>query len=579
VLDISKIEADKLTFETADVDLEELIESVVQMLSPLAAAKGLRLIADISASVASRVEVDPLRLKQVLFNLGSNAIKFTESGADKPGRVFIGVDLQLGDGERPDLLSLRVQDNGIGMSESTLQLIFEPFVQADASNTRRFGGTGLGLAIVRRLCDVAGGRVTVTSQEGIGSEFSVSWPIKVLEPKPRERVLSAVDALVISADPELAALQARYLAEAGARARTLDPRELPDNDSFKPDLIILNDESESLARVRSKWSETPIVSVARDASTDTPRALLKNHVACGAPILRSPLMAAALVALGKASQPRERFESRRPAISKAPSLQRAEASGRLILVVEDNEVNRDLIRRQLEFLGYACELATNGRDALEHMTQRRYGLVLTDCHMPELDGFELTRAIREQEQAQAASTPLPIVAITANAMAGEAERCKAAGMSDWLSKPVELNRLRATVERWLLAERGAAVRAVDPEVLAELVGGDPAHNAELYRRFVSHARELVKVIEQASHQGDARHASEQAHKLKSSSASVGAGVMSHLAAQIELAGGADDHAQLSELCSRLQAEMQRVADEIDAILTAASEPRPTVRAR
>ncbi|MDF2446673.1 MAG: hypothetical protein K0S46_1909 [Moraxellaceae bacterium] len=332
ILDFSKIESGRLTLEQIPLDLGELVRGVVATLRPGAEQKGLVLRYQLDPALPRALLGDPVRLRQILFNLLNNAIKFTASAPAQPG--VISVEVAAPEQPAPGCILLRVRDNGIGMSAEAQQRLFQPFTQAESSISRRFGGTGLGLSITHRLVTQMGGRIEVESAPGEGSTFSVRLCL------PRAEIALPPAVQVRAALPHTA-------------------HALPDRDS-------------------------------------------------------------------------------------------EEAAGRLILVAEDNPVNQQVIRRQLAWLGHPCLLATNGADALALWLRHDVGLVLTDVHMPEMDGYTLTRRLRQLERERRLDHT-PVVAITASAMADEVERCRGAGMDDVLTKPVELQALQEQLVQWLPA--------------------------------------------------------------------------------------------------------------------------------
>jgi CheY-like chemotaxis protein/nitrogen-specific signal transduction histidine kinase len=333
ILDFSKIEAGKLEVESVPMQLREVAEGVMQLMASSPSALAVDLSVAVDPDLPDWMLGDAVRLRQVLFNLLGNAVKFVNTASGVTPRVVLRVAPCTRVDGSPGV-RLSVQDNGIGMNPEVVAKLFQPFTQADESTARKFGGTGLGLSITHRLVELMHGQVSVHSTLGVGSEFVVELPLLPCGP------------------------------------------------------------------VRAQVTTDPVPQ-------------------------------------GSAPQ--------RP---EAPTVEEAVQTGCLILLAEDNEINRDVIQEQLRLLGYACELAEDGAIALRmwqaHPT--RYALLLTDCHMPNLDGFGLTEAIRVAEPA---GVRLPIIAITANAMQGEADRCRDRGMDDYLSKPLRMQELAPVLEKWL----------------------------------------------------------------------------------------------------------------------------------
>ncbi|CAA7624801.1 response regulator [Magnetospirillum sp. SS-4] len=441
ILDFSKIEAGRMEVECIPLSVRAIIEGVAATLGHAADARNVRLTHAVEPAVPAWVGGDPVRLRQILFNLAGNAVKFTPAGGAVAIRGWSG-----GDGR----LRIEVTDTGIGMSADQIGRLFKPFSQADLSTTRRFGGTGLGLSICRRLADLMGGEIAVASVEGQGSAFTLDLPAQAVEP----------------------------------------PAETED----------------------------------------------------GCPT-RSPAWGRTL--------PADAAE--------------AERLGRLVLVAEDNETNQDVIRRQLARHGVMAEIAGDGRKALDAWRARRHPLVLTDCYMPEMDGFQLARAIRDD------GGRCPILAVTASIGAEDIEACRDAGIDDWLAKPVEPERLLAALARWLPAwvdgepSRPPSAAAphppspalFDPHALAAMVGDDPAAIAEVLRDFIEPAGRMAADIQTALAGDDPQAAGRAAHKLKSSARAVGTQLLADCCLELEQAGKAGDRTRLAALADRFEPLFRR----------------------
>ena len=396
ILDFSKIEAGRLDLEQIELSTVELIEGAAETLAPQAAAKGLSLSAYVAADVPDRVIGDPLRLQQILFNLLGNAIKFTEAGS-----VRLSLE-KAGDA----MLRIKVADTGIGLTEEQRGRLFQPFVQADSSTTRRFGGTGLGLSIVRRLAEAMQGYVEVVSEPGRGSTFVVT--VRLGEAPAATRVDPTLRGLSVSvslSDAEEARAIARYLADAGATV-AIDP-----------------DGSSAGIRIEGLGLERSGLEVA------LPR-----------PWRRDALVRAVARAAGRAAD----------VAVQAPS-HAAPLNGR-VLVVDDNSVNRKILARQLELAGASTDSASGGEEALELWRKGGYDLVLADLQMPTMDGFELARRIRASEAADRRPRT-PILAVTASTLEGEEQKSRLVGMDGFITKPIGIEQLKATLDVWL---KGAA---------------------------------------------------------------------------------------------------------------------------
>ena len=448
ILDFSKIEAGMLTIERMATSLPEVANSVVLLMQSTAKAKSIDLSMWIDPKLPPLVWSDPSRLRQVLLNLLGNAVKFTQNDAN--GRVALRMEA----GTQGEAV-MRVIDNGIGMSEEVIAKLFQPFTQADATTSRRFGGSGLGLSISLRLVSLMGGKITVTSTPGQGSEFTVTLP---LLDAPNERPVSSAP--------------------------------------------------EQRSRVRP------------------------------------------------------------------PTVDEALAKHQLVLLAEDNETNSDVLREQLRLLGYTSETATDGQMALQMWRSGRYALLLTDCHMPGMDGFELTAAIR---LAEPAGLHMPIIAVTANAMHGESRRCLDSGMDDYLSKPLRLQTLGLMLDKWLPLQTDkletdevntqVEMAIWDASTLGQLVGDNLGMHQRLLKKYLHNTPGQVCLIEAAAQAGQLQDAAKVAHTLKSASRMVGALALGELCQHIETAGLSGDSATCSALTASLSDAFAQAQNQIQSHLT------------
>jgi two-component system, sensor histidine kinase and response regulator len=460
ILDLSKIEAGKLDLEEQDLQPAELLEGVADLLAPQAHQKALALICDIDASAPPLVRGDAGRLRQILFNLTGNAIKFTDRG-----RVILRVsasplDTAEGDDGAPRVcLRFAVEDSGIGIGKDGQARLFQPFSQADSSTTRRFGGTGLGLAICARLVEMMGGKIGVESVSGQGSTFwfTVALPTVPAAVTADAAPLRGLSVLVVDADPVQRGVLTRYLTHGGAEVAEADSAPDAAGRLVRPGLDLLVTTVSLIDRIGpmagARGPSLPRLLVG-DASLSA--ALANGWATPGGgltqPVHRAALIQTALALTGRGGTAAATLRSSAPSGALAVDAAFGALSGDgVVLVAEDHPTNQQVVLRQLRRLGFQAELAEDGVEALGAWRRGAFRLLITDCHMPRMDGYELARSIRRAEAAAGDGRRLPIVAMTANALSGEMERCVAAGMDDYLAKPVTLTQLAATLNRWLVA--------------------------------------------------------------------------------------------------------------------------------
>ncbi|MCB1765626.1 MAG: response regulator, partial [Candidatus Competibacteraceae bacterium] len=475
ILDFSKIEAGKLDLSIEPFALADVVEKTYATLAEQARQQGVRLRHAVDPHLPPALEGDALRVRQILSNLITNAIKFS-SGLDRAGDVEVVARLA-GEEDRNIWVELSVRDNGIGMDAATLERVFHPFAQADVSTTRQYGGTGLGLVISTRLAEAMGGAIRVESTPGVGSTFTARLPFS-------------------PADPEQLQVSATELQE----------------------------------------------------------------VADG--------------------------------ICSVPDRAEALAQGRLILVAEDNTTNQEVIQQQLALLGYRCNIAPDGQAAFRQWRTGEYGLILSDLHMPHLDGYQLAQAIRREEANRGGADHIPILALTANVLQGEAERCQTAGMDGYLAKPTPLLQLREQLAHWLpvvadasslgqTAEAPALAEATeemeeagerpvfDPGVLAQMVGDKPAIHRRLLEKFQVTAQTQAERLRAAVTGGDTAAVGQIAHGLKSNARAIGALQLGQVCEKLEHAGKAADRPVVTVLFPAFESAFKVARETIDSILVRA----------
>ncbi|MBW3614805.1 MAG: response regulator [Actinobacteria bacterium] len=463
ILDFSKIEAGKLHFEQLDFDVRTTVEEVADIMAARADDKGLELVALVEPDVPSIVSADPGRLRQVLLNLVSNATKFTEEGEV---RVQVG---HQGDYEGDRVLRFEVVDTGIGMTESEQAIVFETFVQADASTTRRHGGTGLGLAISRKLVELMGGEIGVESTPGVGSRFwftarfgPPSQGVATATEGGEVRALRGVRALVVDDNASARAMLDQILSGFAMRVARAGGAE--------EGLALLREAAGagdpfSIAIIDAEMPGVGGVELCRSIAADPALAETRVVLMCPAgsrsrleaevggtypwvtkPVRRRSLQERLEAVMGsKRSAAPPALQPRRRAA--APPDAGDQAS--LVLLVEDNVVNQKVAGVMLQRLGYRVNVATNGLEAVDMANRARYEAILMDIQMPEMDGFDATREIRRTETSRT-----PIIAMTAGAMKEDEERCRQAGMDDYVTKPVSLDTLASVLDRWAPARDG-----------------------------------------------------------------------------------------------------------------------------
>ena len=585
ILDFSKIEAGKLTLENIDVHLRPLAEDVALLFSRQAHKTEVEVSCAIHNDVPDVIGGDPTRLRQIMSNLMGNAIKFTARG-----EVVLGIRVKPrhsapGAGQRTGpVLQILVHDTGIGMSPEAQQKLFSAFTQADSSTTRRYGGTGLGLAITKKLIDAMNGSIRVYSEPGRGSTFSVYLPLEVRSaqiPGPRE--LNGLKALVVDDNETNRCVFEHYLDQArirhesvGSAPAALDAVRAAAEAGDPFDVVLLDfampemDGMDFLQALRSqpRIGATKCVVL---SSLGGESEIGRNLPVSGwlpKPVRRAQLHdILARVAGRTADEASGRFESK-PA---------ATFRGARILLVEDNRVNQEVARRLLSNLGVDAVLAQDGEQAIAAIRSRPFDLVLMDCQMPVMDGYEATRAVRKQEAAEGSGQRLPIVAMTANALPGDREKCLEAGMDDYLTKPIKTAALVASLGRWLQPSAAAASAQADepaadePQVLnqqvfVQLSGLMGEDMGDLVRSYRTDTPAQILAILEAIASGDRKVLARAAHSLKSTSATLGAARVEAVARDVEeLARTGAGLDVVRKRADRLQEEFVRVAPLLGAV--------------
>ncbi len=603
ILDFSKIEAGKLTIEEIPFWLDDVLSRLSSLVAVKAEEKGLELLFNVDETVPTELVGDPLHLGQILLNLTSNAIKFTDSG-----QIVVAVEVANAEVDST-VLQFSVSDTGIGMTAEEIEGLFEAFTQADSSTTRKYGGTGLGLSISRQLVEKMGGEISVESKLGEGSTFTFTCVLgrdaAAANHRPRLPASAhGLRVLVVDDMPQTAAALQRMLA-----ALSLDPhvvasgeeaiRELDRAADEEPYGLVLMDwmlggmdgiQAGRAIKENPKHAGIPIVLVSahdvQDALIDVAPSVFSNSLV--KPMTRDQLCSGIAQVLGV---PGHRLRQRREKAVEAPNL-----SGVRILVADDNEINREVAVELLTKSGAAVQEAANGQDAVDRVFRERFDLVLMDIQMPLMDGLEATREIRSAAKFQ----QLPVVAMSANAFADERSRAYAAGMNDYIVKPVEPPDLLKTVAGWVACVNGGATSTESPghvsggtaTVFPELAGidvrsglarcgGDAALYRKLLHKFVSQQAGTVTSIRSALASGHLDVVCRDVHALEGVAGNLGATAIFNAAHDLEEAVNRTEHDEtawqrlLEELMSCFNETAQAVAGLSEAATVehaAATEP-------
>jgi two-component system, sensor histidine kinase and response regulator len=578
ILDFSKIEARRLQLDLVAFNLRDVLEDAMRVLAPRAQQKGVELASHIDSRVADALVGDPLRLRQVILNLVGNAIKFTEQGE-------VVLRVQTESQSNGDIrLHFSVTDTGIGIPPEKQSLIFEAFSQADSSTTRRYGGTGLGLAISAHLVELMGGNISVESQPGRGSTFHFSSRFEVQRPGMEQplapwRSLTDLPVLVvddnatnrqiltevltnwrmrpIAVESGPAALEAleKSLRASQPFAVAIIDGQMPNMDGFALAERIFQDKRHSDLKV------VILTSAGRPEDASRCRKL-GISASLSKPIKQSELFDVIISAIGEADTKRSHGMRRR-------KKGRAEHGELRVLVAEDNEVNQLVARRIFEKLGHEVTVVGTGREALSAVQSRQFDLVAMDVQMPEMDGLDATMAIRCWEEKT--GTHVPIVAMTAHAMKGDSERCLAAGMDGYVSKPIRTHELERAISQVLRPQKTRKATAslpneantlIDQKALLAGIDGDPQLLRELTRLFLADYPRNLAQIKDALRLGDAEALAKGAHKLKGAVGNFAAKKAAAAAELLETLGKAGDLRAASDAFVTLESELALLCNEL-----------------
>jgi CheY-like chemotaxis protein len=520
----------------------------------------LELIVSVDHQVPNLIRSDPGRLRQMILNLVGNAMKFTHEG-------HIHLNLSMGTGAKADILTIAVTDTGIGIPPDRLDRLFKTFSQVDSSTTRHYGGTGLGLSIIKRLAELMGGGAGVASQEGQGSTFWVQVRVEVAgeqpvrEPLGKGRRILIVDDLRASRDSlvnKLKLFEFEVLPVAGVD----EALAVLDKDS-RFDLVLADEhmplkgglELLDALRADARFRRLPLILLSLFGADRHAEARQHRPDAIGLKPVRAGVLATLIQQVLTGEIPHAVI----PAALKAAVL--PTFAGSRILLVEDNPVNQQVAQRLLQKMAAQVTLASNGAEALDRLAEGRFDVVLMDCQMPVMDGFDATRRIREMERSSGAKH-LPIIALTANVMNEDRVRCIEAGMDAHLGKPIEPSQLADALGRYLRVE--TMPTAVDLEALRQVTGGDAEFERELADTFVASGDQCLAEIIAALKTSDLDTIRKRAHALKGASANIHATSLSAAASKLESAARTDGDGldglvqDLTEKLAAVNAELKKV---------------------
>ena len=564
ILDFSKIEVGKMDMESIEFRLDDVMDNLANLVGLKAEERGVELLFDTAADVPMGLVGDPLRLGQILVNLGNNAVKFTERG-----EIVVTIRVrELAD----DTVTLHfaVRDSGIGMTREQQAKLFQSFSQVDSSTTRKYGGTGLGLTISKRLSEMMGGEIWVESEQGVGSTFQFTARFGRASSEVAGRVkpdlpeLKGLRVLVVDDSATAREILTDLLRSFDFEVETVDSGQAAldsvagAEEEAAPDLLLLDwrmpemDGMETLRRLREAGADLPVILVTAYGREEATAAAAGLDLAAilAKPVSPSTLLDSVVECFGHQARESDRGERR--------TVNEFEAAARLrgarVLLVEDNEINQELALELLANGGVIAEVAENGQRALEILERGRFDGVLMDCQMPVMDGFEATRRIREQSRFD----DLPVIAMTANVMAGDRERVINAGMNDHIGKPINVREMFTTMAKWIvpaepagespeaLPEEPAGQVASSDGGLPELPGIDTRaglattqENLKLYRRLLGKFRDSQRDFEAAFHAAladeDPAAAERCAHTLKGVAGNIGAKRVEAVAKRLESA--------------------------------------------
>ena len=586
ILDFSKIEAGKLNIDPTPFSVSDTIEEVARVLSSVAKKRQLDLELAIAPDIPVNLIGDTVRVRQVLYNLCSNAIKFTSTDENRLGQVRIAVEVAQ---NTADHFTLRfsVSDNGKGMSQAQLREIFNPFIQAEGSITREYGGTGLGLSICKSLTELMLGSISVTSDIGIGSDFVVELPFSTENTikYAHKGALKDHSVILITEHQSRKQTLSRYLSFMGANTITAQTVQEIEQSQDNPGVIWVLDGIDSMDSINyllrrllytleDNNQQVIVLSKLDEAAINHKNIFYLN----ASPLCKSNFMMSLLVAAGLHTPKQVKPVK---TLNNYLNIEQAREENKLVLLVEDNVLNQQVLTDQLHLLGFGVEVADNGEQGLKMWQSGRYPLILTDLHMPKMSGYDMVEKIRDEAaQLEDINAQPYVIAITANALKGEKERCLNAGINDFITKPVELNTLEATLNSWSESKQGPITASpnkpsapINCEMLAKYINNDEAKQLRFFKMYLEQSHTLAKDINTGVMTSDKEIIIAACHQLKSISKTIGAEKVAELAADFEDNCKEQDLTsdQLIELRDNLEIEYSRVAQFLKEQVSNAQE--------
>ena len=588
ILDLSKVEAGRSELETIDFDLRVTVEGVADTLAPKASAKGLELVCMIHHQIPALLRGDPGRLRQILINLGGNAVKFTEKG-----EVVIRVELEEETENRATLL-FSVTDTGVGIPKDKQKEIFEPFIQVDGSTTRKYGGTGLGLSISKRLVKLLGGQIGVESESGKGSRF---WFTTTLEKQKEFKDvfpslppdIRGMRILVVDDNKTNRTILVKILESFACSAEAVEGR----NEAIRIlkkaaqkeklfDLVLLDmqmpemDGEEVLRAIKDDPEIKDVAVIILTSLGERGDAARLEALGCAGyllkPVKQSQLFDAIITVM---SQQKKEIEPKPGRIVTRHTIAEQKRRKVRILVAEDNPMNQKLAVALLKKAGYPVDAVENGRMVMEALNRTAYHLILMDVQMPEMDGFEATKAIRKME---GVNKHAPIIAMTAHAMKGDRERCLQVGMDDYISKPIEPQELFNVIKKWTKSrdpknankwkgefKKGDQIKEplLDLKIALTRFDGDKEFFKQMLQKFLDYAPKQLSILDEAAKEGNAKEIEREAHGLKGAAGNLGVKGIADLSLKLELLGRTGNLAGAKEMIGNLKTELKRLEEYLN----------------